>query len=148
MLRDWRRQAQEARLPGLHGHQSKALADLSFARAIAEHCQGGRLAVAVPGDARPASVERRIERTSANERIDPASIWPQLARAVPGGWSGGPIVLVLDEAPDHNDSRCMEITLAYRAKAKEFHPDRLSGDDSKMIEINQAYATLRRIRGM
>jgi DnaJ-domain-containing protein 1 len=41
-----------------------------------------------------------------------------------------------------------EITLAYRAKAKEFHPDRLGGDDSKMIEINQAYATLRRIRGM
>jgi DnaJ-domain-containing protein 1 len=41
-----------------------------------------------------------------------------------------------------------EITLAYRAKAKEFHPDKLGGDDSKMIEINQAYATLRRIRGM
>ena len=41
-----------------------------------------------------------------------------------------------------------EITLAYRAKAKEFHPDRLGGDDTKMIEINQAYATLRRVRGM
>jgi len=41
-----------------------------------------------------------------------------------------------------------DITLAYRAKAKEFHPDRLGGDDSKMIEINQAYATLRRVRGM
>lgn len=41
-----------------------------------------------------------------------------------------------------------EITLAYRAKAKEFHPDKRGGDDSKMIEINQAYATLRRVRGM
>jgi len=41
-----------------------------------------------------------------------------------------------------------EITIAYRAKAKEFHPDRLGGDDSKMIAINQAYATLRRVRGM
>jgi len=41
-----------------------------------------------------------------------------------------------------------EITLAYRAKAKEFHPDKLGGDDSKMIAINQAYATLRRVRGM
>lgn len=41
-----------------------------------------------------------------------------------------------------------EITLAYRAKAKEFHPDARGGDDSKMIEINQAYATLRRVRGM
>ena len=41
-----------------------------------------------------------------------------------------------------------EITLAYREKAKEFHPDKLGGDDSKMIEINQAYATIRRVRGM
>jgi hypothetical protein len=41
-----------------------------------------------------------------------------------------------------------DITLAYREKAKEFHPDRRNGDDSKMIEINQAYATLRRVRGM
>ena len=41
-----------------------------------------------------------------------------------------------------------EITLAYRAKAKEFHPDQTGGDDAKMMEINQAYATLRRIRGM
>jgi hypothetical protein len=41
-----------------------------------------------------------------------------------------------------------EITLAYRAKAKEFHPDKRGGDDSKMIEVNQAYATLRRVRGM
>ena len=41
-----------------------------------------------------------------------------------------------------------EITLAYREKAKAFHPDKLGGDDSKMIEINQAYATLRRVRGM
>jgi DnaJ-domain-containing protein 1 len=40
------------------------------------------------------------------------------------------------------------ITVAYRAKAKEFHPDKRGGDDSKMIEINQAYATLRRVRGM
>ena len=41
-----------------------------------------------------------------------------------------------------------EITLAYRAKAKEFHPDKRGGDDSMMIQINQAYATLRRVRGM
>src|SRR3954451_2885909 len=117
MLRDWRRQVQEELLSGLHGHQSKALADLSFAMTIAEHCQSGRLAVAVPGDARPASVERRLERTLANERIDPASIWPQLARAVLGGWSGGPIVLILDETPNHNDLRCLKITLAYRKRA-------------------------------
>src|SRR3954452_16839519 len=117
MLRDWRRQVQDDLLPELHGHQSNALADLSFAMSNAQHCHSGRIAVADPGDARPASVERRLERFLANDRIDPASIWSQLARAVLSGWAGGPIVLILDETPNHNDLRCMKITLAYRKRA-------------------------------
>jgi len=117
LLRDWRRQVQEELLPDLHGHQSKALADLSFAMTIADHCWAGKLAVAVPGDSRPASVRRRIERTLANDRIDPDSVWPQLARAALAGWAGGPLVLILDETPNHNDLRCMKITLAYRKRA-------------------------------
>jgi hypothetical protein len=118
MLRDWRRQVQQDLLPDLHGHQSKALADLSFAMTIVSHCHSGKIAVAVPGEARPASVERRLERTLANDRLDPDSAWPQLARAVLGGWAGGPIVLILDETPNHNDLRCLKITLAYRKRAQ------------------------------
>src|SRR4051812_37714315 len=118
MLRDWRRQVQQDLLPDLHGHQSKALADLSFAMTVVAHCHSGKIAVAVPGDARPASVERRLERTLANDRLDPDSAWPQLARAVLGGWASGPIVLILDETPNHNDLRCMKITLAYRKRAQ------------------------------
>jgi hypothetical protein len=117
LLRDWRRQVQEDLLPDLHGHQSKALADISFAMTIADHCRAGRLAVAVPGDARPASVRRRIERTLANDRLDPQSVWPQLARAVLGQRAGASIVLILDETPNHNDLRCMKITMAYRQRA-------------------------------
>jgi hypothetical protein len=117
LLRDWRRQVQEELLPGLHGHQSQALADLSFAMTIADHCWAGKLAVAVPGDARPASVKRRLERTLANDRIDLESAWPQLARSALAGWAGGPIVLILDETPNRNDLRCMKISLAYRKRA-------------------------------
>lgn len=40
-----------------------------------------------------------------------------------------------------------QINLAYRQKAKECHPDRRAGDDSDMIEVNQAYAVLRRHHG-
>ena len=47
MLRDWRRQVQDDLLPDLHGHQSKAMADLSFAMTLAQHCRAGRFAVAV-----------------------------------------------------------------------------------------------------
>jgi DDE family transposase len=117
LLRDWRRQVQEHLLPGIHGHQSKALADLSFAMTIADHCWSGKVAVAVPGDARPASVERRWERTLANDRIHPEAVWSELARAILGQWVGGPIVLILDETPNRNDLRCMKITLAYRKRA-------------------------------
>jgi hypothetical protein len=117
MLRDWRRQVQDDLLPELHGHQSKALADLSFAMSNAQHCHSGKIAVAAAGAARPASVERRLERFLSNDRIDPDSAWPQLARSVLAGWAGGPIVLILDEPPNHNDRRCMKITLAYRKRA-------------------------------
>jgi hypothetical protein len=62
MIRDWRQQVRSELLPDLHGHQVNALAELSFAMTMAEHCHAGKLAPFAPGDARPASVERRLER--------------------------------------------------------------------------------------
>jgi hypothetical protein len=117
MLRDWRRQVHDELLPDLHGHQANALADLSFAMAVAEHCHSGKLAKVAPGDTTPAATRRRTERLLANDRLDPDSVWPQLARAVLGGWAGAPVVLILDETPNHNDLRCMRLTLAYRKRA-------------------------------
>jgi hypothetical protein len=116
-IRDWWHQVRYELLPEAHGHQVNARAELSFAMAMAEHCQGGKISSLAPGEARPASVERRLERLVANDRLDPASVWPQLARSVLGGSAGGPIVLILDETPNRNDLRCMRITLAYRKRA-------------------------------
>src|SRR3954464_3875873 len=117
MLRDWRRQVQNDLLPELHGHQSKAMADLSFAMTLVQHCQSGKIAVAAPGEARPASVARRMERFVANDRIEPETTWAHLAHSFLSGWAGGPIVLILDETPNHNDLRCMKVTVAYRKRA-------------------------------
>jgi hypothetical protein len=117
MLRDWRRQVHDELLPDLHGHQIHALADLSFAMALAEHCHSGQFAKVAPGDTTPAATKRRTERLLANDRIDPEAAWPQLARAVLRGWAGGPITLILDETPNHNDLRCLKLTLAYRKRA-------------------------------
>lgn len=117
MLRDWRRQVQNDLLPELHGHQSKAMADISFAMTLVEHCHSGKLAAVVPGTARPASVERRLERLLSNDRIDLGATWSQLARSTLAGWVGGPITLILDETPNHNDLRCLKVTLAYRKRA-------------------------------
>src|SRR3954462_3884841 len=106
MIRQWRQQVHDELLPDLHGHQAKALADLSFALALARHCHSGLLAAVAPGETTPAATRRRLERTLANDRIDPDAAWPQLARSVLGDWAGGPIVLILDETPNHNDLRC------------------------------------------
>jgi hypothetical protein len=117
MIRDWRHQVRDELLPELHGHQANALADLSFAMALVSHCQSGRIAAVAPGDTTPAATKRRLERTLANDRLDPDSAWPQLARAVLGGSHGGSLVLILDETPNHNDLRCLKLTLAYRKRA-------------------------------
>jgi hypothetical protein len=117
MIRDWRRHVRAELLPNLHGHQAKALADLSFALAVARHCHSGRLAAVAPGETTPAATQRRHERLLANDRLDPAAAWPQLARAALAGWAGGPIRLILDETPNRNDLRCLKLTLAYRKRA-------------------------------
>jgi hypothetical protein len=117
MIGDWRRQVRGELLPDIHGHQANALADLSFAMALSRHCQSGQLAAVAPGDTTPAATRRRLERTLANDRIDPDSVWPQLARSVLGGGIARPIILILDETPNRNDLRCMKITLAYRKRA-------------------------------
>jgi hypothetical protein len=116
-IRDWWTQVRNELLPEAHGHQVNALAELSFAMVMAEHCQAGKISTLAPGPARPASVVRRLERTLANDRLDPDSVWPQLARSVLGGFAGGPIVLILDEPPNRNDLRCLRVTLAYRKRA-------------------------------
>jgi hypothetical protein len=117
MIGDWRRQVRDELLPETFGHHANALADLSFAMAVARHCHSGKLAAVAPGDTTPAATRRRLERTLANDRLDPDSAWPQLARSVLSGWAGGPILLILDETPNRNDLRCLKITLAYRGRA-------------------------------
>jgi hypothetical protein len=117
MIGDWRRQVRDELLPDQHGHQANALADLSFAMALSRHCHSGKLAAVAPGETTPAATKRRLERTLANDRLDPDSVWPQLARSVLGDRVGGPIILILDETPNHNDLRCMKLTRAYRGRA-------------------------------
>jgi hypothetical protein len=117
MIRDWRQFVRDELLPDTHGHQAKALADLSFAMALARHCHSGQLAAVAPGETTPAATRRRLERTLANDRIDPDAVWPQLARSVMNGHRGGPIVLILDETPNHNDLRCLKLVAAYRKRA-------------------------------
>jgi hypothetical protein len=117
IVRDWRRTVAADLLPQLHGHQAKALADLSLAAALSGSCQAGRLASHVPTAATPASGRRRCERLLTNPRLRPRLAQRQLARGLLRSWAGQTILLLLDETPKANDLRALNVRVAYRHRA-------------------------------
>jgi hypothetical protein len=118
ILRSWRQTVHEQLLPDLHGHQTKALADLSFGMARAQHCHAGRVATEVPGEAKSVSVQRRFERTLANPRLEAGDGMRQLASHWLESWQGRPLLLILDETPQRGtDLSCMKLSAAYRKRA-------------------------------
>jgi hypothetical protein len=117
MVRQWQRAVKRDLLPGLHGHQSKALALLSWTMALAGSCCSGAIAAHAPGAASPASVRRRLERTLANERLDATAAMLQMAASLLRDWGGGrALLLVLDETPKGDDLRCMKLSVALRKR--------------------------------
>src|SRR4051795_7628775 len=117
IVRAWRRCVATDLLPSLHGHQSNALADFSYAIALAGHCQAGQVALHVPTPATPASARRRFERLLANERLQPPEAQRDLARALLAPWTGLTVRLILDETPKANDLRALCIRLAHAHRA-------------------------------
>src|SRR5438552_945503 len=105
IVRDWRRCVAADLLPHVHGHQAHALADFSYAIALAGQCQAGLVAPHVPTTAKPASARRRFERLVANPRLPPSLAQRDLARALLAPWAGLTVRLILDETPKANDLR-------------------------------------------
>lgn len=117
IVHDWRHTVATQLLPQLHGHQAKALADLSFAVAVGGSCQAGQLASHVPTDAKPASGRRRYERLLDNPRLRPRLAQRQLSRGLLHYWTGQTILVLLDETPKANDLRVLNIRVADRHRA-------------------------------
>lgn len=117
MVTDWRRTVTTQLFPRLHGHQAKALADLSFAAALGGSCRAGHLAPHVPGTATPASARRRCERLLSNPRLRPRLAQRQLTAGLLAAWAGHTILLLLDETPKANDLRVLNVRVAYRHRA-------------------------------
>src|SRR5262249_58738722 len=85
--------------------------------AVSGQCQSGHLALAVPGEAKPASVQRRLERYLGNERIRPRLWLWRLAKNLFAPWAGRRLRLLLDETPKANDLRVLKISVAFRKRA-------------------------------
>jgi len=116
IVADWRR-AVAGLMPDRHRHQTNALADLSFAVALAGDCRAGRLSPHVPTTARPASARRRFERLLDNPRLFPRRAQRELARALLEHWTGATVLLILDETPRANDLRALCVRVAYARRA-------------------------------
>jgi len=71
----------------------------------------------LPGRARPASNRRRIERTVANPRLDPPTVFERIRRRVADGLARAPLVLILDETFNGVGMACMKLSIAYRRRA-------------------------------
>jgi hypothetical protein len=117
MVPTWRHLVKDTLVPHLHGHQARAVADLSFAMAATGQCQAARLAPAVPGTALLASDRRRLERFVANPRLHARRVQSDVAQAVLTRWTGQRLLLILDETPKGNDLRCLCVRVGYRQRA-------------------------------
>src|ERR1051325_9630307 len=119
MVRQWQNTVKNNLLPDLHAHQAKTLALLSWTMAVAGSCCAGAIAAVAPaGDAKPASVRRRMERLLPNERLEAAEAMLQLSRSLMRHWSGvgRKLLLILDETPKGNDLRCMRLSVGYHKR--------------------------------
>jgi hypothetical protein len=116
IIGDWRCCLRESYLPQLHGHQQNALAALSLGMALARSCSSGQVALQVPGDARPASVRRRLERLLANGQLESEPAMQMFGRQVLASWPARQVLLILDETPNANDLRCMKLSLGWKKR--------------------------------
>jgi len=117
MVRQWQQTVKLNLLSGLHAHQAKALALISWTMALAGSCCAGAVAPLAPaGMTKPASVRRRIERLLANERLEAIEAMLQLAGSILRDWGGRRLLLILDETPKANDLRCMKLSVAYHKR--------------------------------
>jgi len=119
-LRAWTRFLNRDVLADLHGHVVNALAAMSFAVAVAGHCQSGRVACGVPlGRATPASVRRRWERLLGNARLAPDAVFARLCRSLAAAWGGcgREVVIIVDETDRDARLRSLRVCVGYRRRA-------------------------------
>lgn len=118
MVSQWQRTVKVNLLSGLHAHQAKTLGLLSWTMALAGSCCAGRVASLAPaGNAKPASVRRRMERLLANDRLDAAGAMLQLSGSILRDWHGRSLLLILDETPRQNTLRCMRLSVAFHKRS-------------------------------
>lgn len=102
LLKQWTQQVKEL-FPKLHGHQQKSLAFAVLGMVLAGHAVLQKMAEEMSlqemSEAKMPSIERRLQRLIANERIDVLLCWKAFLEQVLPFWQTKEVVLVLDCTP-------------------------------------------------
>ena len=103
---NWHEQLKEL-LPGIHGHQKKTLALFVLGIVLSGSAVMQRVAAIVSerglSEAKMTSIERRLERFIANERIVVPLIWKLFLAQVLTPFRGQALTFVLDNTPFRDD---------------------------------------------
>src|SRR5258708_26639129 len=98
----WRAQVKEL-FPKIHGHQKKTLALFVIGIVLAGNAVLQRVAEGISlhgiNPAKMTSIERRLARFVANDRVVVRKIWEDFLSHVLPFWHGKPLRLVLDCTP-------------------------------------------------
>ena len=116
-LYHWTNQTRSA-FPNLSKPQATVLAAFSFGVATAKSCALNAVAHALPCLGIPDTVETRLRRFIANDLIDLAKSFENLAKlAIDGMPEDAPIVLLVDETSLRDKIRAMAVAVAYEGRA-------------------------------
>lgn len=109
---EWRQHVKEF-FSLLHGHQSTNLALFVYGAIVANSIVVQRVAEGLLNEsqAKLPSIERRLQRFLANERIKVEEVWKHFLRTVLPYWKGKRLTLIIDETRMNNDKRLIYIGL-------------------------------------
>jgi hypothetical protein len=110
----WSAQVKEL-LPGIHGHQKKTLALFVIGIVLSGSAvlQRGAESLSLHGinPAKMTSIERRLARFIANDRVRVTKIWEGFLSQVLPFWHGKSIRFVLDGTPFRDDATIVYLGL-------------------------------------
>jgi hypothetical protein len=115
----WKAQVKEL-LPKIHGQQKKTLALFVLGIALSGSAVLQRVAESVSlhgiSPAKMTSIERRLARFIANDRVVVTKIWDDFLAQVLPFWHGKPMRLVLDGTPFRDDATIVSLALLVHSR--------------------------------
>lgn len=102
----------------LHGHQQKVLALFVLGAMRAESIVLSRVAeeLLTETEAKVPSIERRLQRFVANERVEVEAVWQQFLAQVLPFWRGKEVTLVLDLTPFEEHAQVVYVGLLQQSR--------------------------------